>query len=112
MKNNADVLDSPPRVAGTLPPKFQRVFVESTLSDAEWLRLPLPSDRCPLTGLSRTTLIELGDRGEIVMKRIRKPGATRGIVILHKQSLLDYLYRLPPEGEQVSGQNGKQLATA
>jgi len=94
MNNNVDVADCPPRVAGGLPPKFQRVFVESTLRDAEWLRLPLPGARCPLTGLSRTTLIELGDRREIVMKRIRKPGATRGIVILNKQSLLDYLDRL------------------
>jgi hypothetical protein len=107
MSNTADVVDCPPRVAGTLPPKFHRAFVESTLRDAEWLRLPLPGARCPLTGLSRTTLIELGDRGEIVMKRIRKPGATRGIVIINKQSLLAYLDRLEP-----TASNGGQLCPA
>jgi hypothetical protein len=94
IQNTADVVESPPTVA-SLPAKFRGVFVEApNLRDAEWLRLPLPGARCPLTGLSRTTLIELGDRGEIVVKRLRKPGATRGIVILNKKSLLDYLDRL------------------
>ena len=91
MQKIADVLDDPPRVAGGLPRNFSSRFLESSLQDAEWLRLPLPGARCPLTGLSRTTLIELGDGGKIVMKRIRKPGATRGIVIINKHSLLTYL---------------------
>src|SRR5437762_9396255 len=101
MGKAVDVVDNPPRVAGGLPRNFSSRFVESTLRDAEWLRLPLPGARCPLTGLSRTTLIELGDRGEIVMKRVRKPGATRGIVIINKQSLLAYLDRLEPTASSV-----------
>ena len=109
---NNEALDSPPTLAGSLPAKFQRAFMESSLRDAEWLRLPLPGARCPLTGLSRTTLIELGDRGEIVLKRIRKPGATRGIVIINKQSLLAYLDRLDPAARTESASNVGQLCPA
>jgi len=94
MHNVVDVLVGPPRVAGGLPPSFSSRFCESSLRDAEWLRLPLPGARCPLTGLSRTTLVELGESGKIVVKRIRKPGATRGIVIVNKDSLLTYLNSL------------------
>ena len=100
MSNTADVFDCPPRVAGGLPPNFRSTFHESSLRDAEWLRLPLPGSRCPLTGLSRTTLIELGDSGKVLMKRIRKPGATRGIVIISKQSLLSYIDGLAPVGQE------------
>jgi hypothetical protein len=95
MNKDADVLDCPPRVAGGLPPSFRYRFSEAALRDAEWIRLPAPGFRCPLTGLSRTTLVELGNNGKIVMKRIRKPHATRGVVILNKESLLSYLDSLP-----------------
>jgi hypothetical protein len=110
MKNDANVLDYLPRVAGGLPPNFRSAFHETSLRDAEWLRLPLPGARCPLTGLSRTTLVELGDSGKILMKRIRKAGATRGIVIINKQSLLLYLDSLVPIGQAQSG-TGSGAAT-
>lgn len=86
--------------------------VEPSLRDAEWIRLPLPGARCPLTGLSRTTLIELGDRGEIVMKRICKPGASRGIVIIQKRSLLDYLDHLGGSESAGAASNASQLVPA
>src|ERR1700730_11395747 len=85
----------------------------ANLREAEWLRLPLPGARCPLTGLSRTTLLELGDRGLITLKRIRKPGAARGIVIINKQSLLNYLNGLEPEhAPKVSSSNTHELVPA
>ena len=88
-----------PRVAGELAPSFRSLFSETPLREAEWIRLPHPGGRCPLTGLARTTLLELGDRGSIVIKRIRRPGATRGVVIVNKKSLLDFLDRLETEDE-------------
>jgi hypothetical protein len=114
MKNRSDVLDHPPSIAGGLPPNFRSVFHESSLRDAEWLRLPAPGSRCPLTGLSRTTLVELGDAGKIVMKRIRKPHATRGIIIMNKQSLLAYLDSLAPIGQQSRSRTveGQQFCSA
>jgi hypothetical protein len=103
--NNKAVLDLPPTVAGSLPPNFRSTFHESSLKDAEWIRPPSPGSRCPLTGLSRTTLIELGDSGKIVMKVIRKPHATRGIIIINKRSLLSYLDDLVPISQQSESKN-------
>ena len=60
----------------------------------EFCRLPRPKTRCPLTGLSRTSLVELVDAGKIRAVRLRKKGAARGITLLNRQSLLDYLHSL------------------
>jgi hypothetical protein len=89
------VIGHPTVAGGAVPPGFRPSFSEASLRDAEFIRLPPPSARCPLTGLSRTTLIELGDRGLISVKRVRKPGAMRGIVLIEKDSLLRYLRGLP-----------------
>ena len=68
---------------------------------AEWIRLPRPGSRCPHTGLSRSTLLELcvphrGYKGTPPVKSvvIRKPGAIRGIRLVHYASLIDYLASL------------------
>jgi hypothetical protein len=98
--SNPGVPSSQPRVDAT------------SVRDAEWLRLPLPGARCPPTGLSRTTLLELGDRGLITLKRIRKPGAARGIVIIHKNSLLDYLSGLESENDRQRSQPNEHLVPA
>lgn len=83
-----------PTVAGQVPRKFHSSLTETSLKDAEFLRLPPPRARDPLTGLSRTSLVELGDRGVIKMIRVRKPGAVRGICLIEKESLLSYLRSL------------------
>src|SRR5438309_8757413 len=93
------VLLGAPTVAGSIPSRYRPALSEASLRDAEFLRLPLPGSRCPLTGLSRTSLLELGDRGLIRLKRIRRPGASRGIVLVEKASLLEYLYSLDANGE-------------
>ena len=91
---------SAPTVSGGIPPKLSSSFAESTLADAEFLRLPPPRGRDRLTGLSRTSLIELGERGAIKLIRVRKPNAMRGIVLIEKASLLSYLHSLTSEGEK------------
>lgn len=95
---------SAPSVAGGIPPKFRSSLAESTLADAQFLRLPPPRGRDRLSGLSRTSLIELGERGAIKLIRVRKPGAMRGIVLIEKASLLSYLHGITPEGEK-GGEN-------
>lgn len=77
----------------------------------EWIRLPDPGERCPVTGLSRTSLAEIlaetdPETGEKLVVSIlkRKQGATRGIRLILKQSLLDYLKR------QAEAQNGLRWA--
>lgn len=69
------------------------------LQDAVWIRLPKPLNRCPLTSLSRTGLQELCERsgGAIRMVRIQRPGTARGIILIHRKSLLAYLDRMAKE---------------
>ena len=60
----------------------------------EFIRLPRPGQRCPLTGLSRTTLCELIAGGDVRAKKLRKHGSIRGITLVLRDSLLDYLNNL------------------
>jgi hypothetical protein len=55
----------------------------------EWARMPKPMER--LNGLSRTTLLELHRLGHIRMSVIKRPGAQKGIRLVHMPSLLNYL---------------------
>ena len=72
-------------------PNAKQTIIEAGYPFAEFLRLPRPGTRCCISSLSRTTLIELGNRGLIRMKKVRSPGATRGIVLIVRKSLTDYL---------------------
>lgn len=60
----------------------------------EFCRLPRPKTRCPITGLSRTSLVELIDAGKVRAVKLRKRGAARGITLINRQSLLDFLHSL------------------
>lgn len=69
----------------------------------EFLRLPRPGSRCPLTGLSRATLnaLVLGDKPKVRSVCLRQRGAARGIRLIVTSSLLSFLYdhiELQPEG--------------
>lgn len=66
--------------------------------DDEWIRLPKPRERCPITNLSRTSLVEILDEinpatQEPYVRQMRKErhGRQRRIRLIHRQSLLDYL---------------------
>lgn len=66
----------------------------------EFIRLPNANEneRCAVTGLSASALGELLKRAgrKIRTHQIRQPGATRGITLIHRQSLVDYIAKLPP----------------
>jgi len=82
---------TPPTVAGNLPKGWMPA---SSITEAEFLSLPRPRERCRFSNLSRTTLVELLDRGVICGVTIRRPGAMRGKRLIVKKSLADYLYSL------------------
>ena len=67
---------------------------------AAYIRLPKPRGRYPLTGLCRSTLAQMLDDRLIKGVTIRRHGAMRGIRLVLKQSLLDYLAGLAEEQEQ------------
>jgi hypothetical protein len=67
----------------------------------EWVRLPKPGQRCPHTGLSRTTLNELvvscpanNYLPPVKSAVIKKRGAMRGIRLISYDSLTAYLGNL------------------
>lgn len=80
-----------------VPPIIRRTFEVVDNPAGEWMRLPAPRSRCEASGLSRTTLNEAIDRGDVRAISVRKPGATRGIKLMNRRSLLDWLARLEAE---------------
>lgn len=73
-----------PAVNGTTP-----------LRESETFRLPKPSARCLLSGLSRTTILEHGEAGDFKLIRLRKRGSRRGIVLVGTASFLKWLHGQP-----------------
>ena len=68
-----------------------------------WLRLPRPGARCPVSGLSRTTLAELvrpcarnGYRPPVEARLLKRRDARRGVLLISRASLLGFLSELPP----------------
>ena len=79
---------------------------------AVWMRLPQPGARCPVSGLSRTSLVELirpcernNFRPPVEGRYLKRRGAKRGIALVSRESLLAFLETLPrPSGELVHGE--------
>jgi len=70
------------------------------MDNDSWIRLPAEGERCKVSGLSRTGLSELLEESDpvtgerfILSQRIQKPGATRAVRLINKQSLQGYLRR-------------------
>lgn len=81
------------------------------MKNEEWIRFPDEGERCETTGLSRTSLAEILDEADpetgekLILSMVKKkPGAKRGIRLINKQSLLDYLKR------SAAAQNGLRWA--
>lgn len=66
------------------------------LRESETFRLPKPKGRCPLSGLSRTSILEHGEAGDFKLIRLRKRGSQRGIVLVDTKSFLAWLHGQPP----------------
>ena len=67
----------------------------TSLRDSEFFRLPKPGTRNPLSGLSRTSILENGEAGCFKIIRLRKRGSQRGIVLVDTQSFLAWLHGQP-----------------
>lgn len=65
------------------------------LRESDTFRLPKPSARCQLSGLSRTTILERGEAGDFKLIRLRKRGSQRGIVLVDTKSFLAWLHGQP-----------------
>lgn len=89
-----------------------RGFVATaSISESEFLRLPKPGTRCPFCSLSRTTICELIERKEIRALRLRRPGASRGVVLIVKSSLAEYLHALANKADSAARGAGKEVSS-
>jgi hypothetical protein len=91
MKANNQIQDGPPTLAGNVPKGQESKFKPASLAEAEWGRLPGPRGRCPISGLSRSAVLDLGVTVPGLCIRLRKKGAIRGAVLVHLPTLRDYL---------------------
>ena len=57
----------------------------------EFMKLPPPRGRCPLTGASRSWLLDQEKLGKVKIVRVRQPGKMRGAAFLYVPSLLALL---------------------
>ncbi len=74
----------------------------TSLRDSETFRLPKPSARCLLSGLSRTTILQHGEAGDFKLIRLRKRGSRRGIVLVGTASFLKWLHGQPAVTKEFS----------
>lgn len=64
---------------------------------SEFVRLPKAGEKCPVTQLPRSTLIGvLKEAGaKVKTHRVRRKGATTGVVLIERASLVSYIDSLP-----------------
>ena len=88
------LLTSKPTLLGTPPHGMEQNF--ATAPPGQWpefASVPSPEERCPISGLSRTTLIEHGEAGDFKLFRVRQKGKIRGKLLMHVPSLREWLHR-------------------
>lgn len=91
MKPTSQLTDKP-TLAGRVPVGSENKFNPAPIAEAEFTRLPHPrGGRCPVSGLSRSALIDLGVIVPGLIVRLRRPGAVRGACLLHLPTLREYL---------------------
>jgi hypothetical protein len=86
-----------PTLAGRAPKGSEHKFESASLESAEWGRLPRARDKCPVSLLSRSGLIDLANAVPGLLVRVRRPGTIRGSVLVHLPTLLGYLSTLQAE---------------
>ena len=57
----------------------------------DYIRIPPADQRCHRTGLDARYMRRLVDSGKVVVADVKEEGASRGVVLVKYQSLLDYL---------------------
>jgi hypothetical protein len=97
MKPNHNIETGRPTLCGNIPKGQENRFTPASLEWAEWKRLPGARERCPVSGLSRSGLIDLANVVPGLLVRVRRPGCIRGAVLLSLPVLRSYLQGLQIE---------------
>ena len=95
-----EITNELPTVAGAVPPAFAHQFQSAPAPAVpEFSRLPKPRDRCPISGGSRTWLIEHDAYGHYLF-RARQRGKMRGAVFVNVAKLLGYLRKIEAQSSE------------
>lgn len=99
------------RMSGKFPEGVNVLVVPPAAIVPEFIRPPKPGEVCPVTGLSRSSLMDLLKEAgpkKIRVRYLRKPGATTGIAMIPRQDLVDYINSLPaPDWDDYPVEEGK-----
>ena len=91
MKTNPNIEIGRPTLAGSIPKGQENKFQTASLESAEWSRLPPARQKCPVSHLSRSGIIDLGSVVPGLLVRVRRPGTVRGAVLVHLPTLRVHL---------------------
>lgn len=81
-----------PTLHGAPPPGMERRFAPVPSGQVpEWCKLPTPRERCPITGASRSWILDQEQLGRVKIARVRQPGRMRGACFVYVPSLLALL---------------------
>ena len=84
-----------PKVAGDVPAHLSRqVEIATSANLAEFSRLPKPPGRCPISGGSRSWLLETDAKlppDQRFLVRVRRRGCLRGVVFISIPRLCSFL---------------------
>ncbi|WP_395736310.1 hypothetical protein [Prosthecobacter sp.] len=99
------------RMCDRFPEGVNVLVVPPSVVQPEFIRPPKPGEVCPITGLPRTTFLELLQQAgskNIPVRYLRKPGASTGIALVPRQPLVDYINKLPaPDWQQETEEEKK-----
>ena len=91
MKPKHNIETGRPTISGSIPKGQENRFTPASLESAEWGRLPRAREKCPVSQLSRSGLIDLSHAVPGLLVRCRRPGTIRGSVLVHLPTLRAHL---------------------
>ena len=65
------------------------------IENSRFTRIPKPGEACKVTGLSRSSIINILTTGRVRTHSIQLPGRSRGARLIDVQSLLDFIRHCP-----------------
>jgi hypothetical protein len=94
MKHKHTIKSGTATLAGRIPKGSENQIKAAPLESAEFTRLVKAGQRCPVSGLSRSGMIDLGNVVPGLLVRVRRPGCIRGAVLVSLPVLRSYLQGL------------------
>lgn len=99
-----------PTLCGGIPKGQENRFSPASLESAEWARLPRARERCPVSGLSRSGILDLSHAVPGLCVRVRRPGCIRGAVLVSLPVLRDHLRSLQAEQSGGAAREGAKVS--